>query len=174
MSGLPTAQELVRDYRLWLLHQAAMLLPGRQAEWPDLAQEGHIAMWRALQAYDPAKGALPSWLTSRARYRMAECVQRRTWTGKPAVRDGRNAVPPAPEPLPLDDEILEQAGLDVLDGVAAAYHHGEIVRVLNGLPPGAREAVFRRFWLDEPSVSGYWRRIIPVLRERLDHLRDCC
>lgn len=171
MTSLPTAEDLVRDYRQWLLKQAAMLLPGRQADWQDLAQEGHIAMWKALQTYDPAKGALPSWLTTAARLRMRDCVRRNLWTGTPSARGHvRDRAP-----TPAEDDFLEERAPEVVyDGLALAYHHGEIIEVLNSLTPSQRSAIFRRFWLDESVATGYYWQALPKLREALEHLRDCC
>lgn len=74
------------DYRRWLHHVANEMLPPTSAEHDDLVQEGYIAMWRALDSFDESKGALPSWLTRAARYRMLDVRRGRALTG--AERDG--------------------------------------------------------------------------------------
>jgi RNA polymerase sigma factor (sigma-70 family) len=69
---------------------------------------------------------------------------------------------------------------DVLDGVALAYHHGEIAEALDDLPAHWRQYVIDRFWhgmSDAESnarreTSVRWYRVRPVLAERLAHLAD--
>lgn len=80
--------ETLPDYRRWLYAVATdMLAPGSPLV-DDLAQEGAIAMWRAFDRHDPDKGALASWLTGAARYRMLDIVTRHArYTGTPQAED---------------------------------------------------------------------------------------
>lgn len=110
-------------------------------------------MWRALDSYNPQSGALPAWLTTKAKYRMTEVVTRGNWSGLPARRDGRNAIQ-NPVTLSLDAErdgitladVIPDDG-NVLEEVLNAYHHGEIHQALSELTPAQRKYVHARFWL---------------------------
>lgn len=78
--GSGDVNALIGDYEAWL-HDRAWLLTGRNTH-DDLVQEGRIALWQALDSFDPDKGALPAWLTLKANGHMLTCIQRGTWTGK--------------------------------------------------------------------------------------------
>ena len=166
---LPQDEAVLREYRLWLLKMASVYLWSRPDEWQDLAQEGWIAMWRALRAYDPARGALPSWLTGAARMRMKECASRETWTGSTGARGHVRNRPPVPVP---DEMIVDRILEGALDDVEMAYHHGEIMEALCELTEATRIAIYRKFWLDETVPSGSWFHSKPRLRRRLGHLRS--
>lgn len=69
----------VGAYRRWAYALAYGMIsrsPWTAWEVDDLAQEALIAVWRAGESYDPARGALPSYVTSAARTRLAELVYR--------------------------------------------------------------------------------------------------
>jgi RNA polymerase sigma factor (sigma-70 family) len=153
---------MVGDYRSWLLNLAGRLLGGHaHPDRDDLVQEGYIAMWRALDSYSEDKGSLAGWLTFRARMRMLECLAQSQWTGKPARRDGRHKIETRLVDS-LDRELLaggndqgetdsitladRVAGVEHLDGVELAYHHGEILAALEDLTPAQRKYVEARFW----------------------------
>jgi RNA polymerase sigma factor (sigma-70 family) len=145
--------DTIAAYRPWLYKTATGLLNPQHPELEDLVQEGRIAMWQALGTHDPDKGALPAWLTARARWRMTEAVTQRNWSGKPARRDGRHPVA-FPAVLSLDAsrgdgitlaDLLPDDG-DVLESVLNAYHHGEIYDAICSLAPKQREYVYARFW----------------------------
>jgi RNA polymerase sigma factor (sigma-70 family) len=140
------------EYKPWLYRQAQTLLSPSSPDLDDLVQEGYISMWKALETYKPESGALPSWLTSKARFRMLEVVQRRNWSGQPSRRDGRNAVA-VPKTLSLDAEMGDGItladilpGNDTMDSVLEAYHHGEIYDAISSLTPAQKQYVFARFW----------------------------
>ena len=161
MTDRDTQLARLGDYRSWLLTQAERLLGSHgHPDRDDLVQEGYIAMWRALDTYDEAKGALAGWLTYRARMRMLECIQQRQWTGKPAHRDGRHKVEGPAFIDSLDRELHGDrdggqtrvtvadivAGVEYLEGTELAYHHGEIMAALEALTPAQRKYVEAKFW----------------------------
>jgi RNA polymerase sigma factor (sigma-70 family) len=146
-----TPDELT-EYRPWLYKQAHALLSPGDPEVEDLVQEGYISMWKALGTYKPDSGSLPSWLTSKARFRMIEVVQRKNWSGQPSRQHGRNPAT-SPKLLSLDAstgdgitlaDILP--GNDTMESVMEAYHHGEIYDAISSLTPAQREYVYARFW----------------------------
>lgn len=173
--NLPYDDGIFLSYKLWLLKMASIYLPRQPNEWEDLAQEGHIAMWRAMDAYDPAKGSLPSWLTQAAKLRMREVASRRTWTGTPMIRGHRREKPATPVNF---DEIAYEAianlAFHMRDGVEMAYHHGEVYQAMSGLSDSVRTALYKRFWLDESVGTGFYSRAMPTLEKNLAHLRGTC
>lgn len=174
------ADEVLQAYRGWLLKQAGNLVgSSRPSDVVDLAQEGWIAMWRALGTYDATRGALPAWLTSKARLRMLDCVARRYWTGTPSRRGSLTSV----VETPLDWRDVPDASYPVelevqLPDVEVAYHAGEVLAALNRLPAPHREYVYRCFWRGETHreatdrLGNRWSHAKRALRENLAHLRD--
>jgi len=149
---------------------ATVYMPTRPDEWQDLAQEGSVAMWRALRTYDPDKGALPSYLTTAAKWRMQECASRETWTGTMSSRGHIREKPATPvEPRMLDPD---RCWTEMAEGVMLAYHRGEVGRVLSGFSLSVQSALYRKFWLDETVPHGLWCKAVPALAEQLSHLRS--
>lgn len=111
-------------------------------------------MWLALDSYNPDKGSLTHWLTSKARYRMLEIASGKKWTGQPPRLHGRNSVS-EPAMLSLDAEYGEGVTLaelaaapDMLDSAELAYHHAEIDVARARLTPAQQLYVQARFWQD--------------------------
>jgi DNA-directed RNA polymerase specialized sigma24 family protein len=172
LPGMPESldpNQILLKYRGWLFKMAAVYMPWNMSEHADLAQEGFVAMWRAMQTYDPSQGSLPQWLTTAARLRMSECARRENWTGNQGKR-GHVREKPA-EPVDTSDPLRDKCHIEIADGVELAYHRGEIGRVLSGFSPSVRSALYRKFWLDETVPRGMWCRAIPELQEKLAHLR---
>ncbi|MFB7222412.1 RNA polymerase sigma factor [Streptomyces sp. NPDC056227] len=155
----PTVDEALADYDAWLHRRAHQMLPSTDHRHDDLVQEGRIAMWQAYRQHDPAKGALPSWLTQNATWHMREVLARRgKWTGSPGRWQGRHPVQDLPtESLdvlldPSDggrrDETAGGVVPDIADVAMTAYHRAEIVEALAGLTAGQRRYVLHRFWGD--------------------------
>lgn len=180
------------DYRRWLGAVARDICGPQNASYHgDLMQEGYIAMWRALQTYEPDKGPLPPYLTWAARMRMVDVARRGFihWTGRDTMRGGHGQLK-VTSVASLNE--AQEAGIDVEDFLAAAavddvlwgYHEGEIQQALASLTPKQREYVLLRFWggytgpeLDAyfgTSRSGartsYWLPASKVLRDKLAHL----
>ncbi len=150
-SRVVDVESVLPDYRRWLF-AVAWRLDRTGATVEDLAQEGWVAMWRAMSSYDPTKGSLPSWLTRAAELRMTEVAYRgRPWTGTPSHRGVRSVIDsPVLDPFENPDDVFDS--VDVLDGVEVAYHRGEIARALDVLSPAQRRYVIARYWLGlDPS-----------------------
>lgn len=186
-----TVDETLAGYDAWLHRRAHQMLPSTDHRHEDLVQEGRIAMWQAHGQHDPARGAMPAWLTQKATWHMRDVLARRgdgNWTGSPARRDGRNAVQDAPTDS-LDALLdateggktdTDAGGVlpDIADVAMIAYHRAEIVEALEGLTEGQRRYVLLRFWGDAagPELKaefGYdpkalWRRPgRPAAQDRL-------
>lgn len=175
------ANDLLATYRHFLLkvaHEYARNL----ADVYDLAQEGHIAMWRALKTYDE-RVKLSTHLMNHARWRIIELTNRGNFTGMESRqgrkhvagtannRDREQVTDPTASTFDADFEVD-------YDSVAVAYHHGEIYDAINTLPMQQREQIYRRFWAGDydPHRSAWWfaKRIgaRDRLKERLGHLEQ--
>lgn len=158
---------ILKRYWPWLLKVSWSLTSPSNIE--DLAQEGLIAMNRALDTYDPTKGELHPYLTFIARQRMREVLRRETWTGSPSQRGHVREKPATPVDTDWDwVEELAGSSPDVLDSVLLGYHQGEIYRALNSLTPEQRKYVFLRFWIGYggqkgPSLKKYFGREVTHL-----------
>lgn len=178
-----TDPAVLADYEKWL-HKVANSIAG-PSEHDDIVQEGRVAMWRALSTHDESKGALAPWLTRAAEMRMKDVA----WgtgqpTGHEALRGSRQV-----EEGPSLDEQPEEIVQALLGYVEAAYHDGEIMKIIREcLTPKQQEYVFLRFWgglepraqapqiralvLEFPVLGQrwHWQRAREVLAERLAHL----
>lgn len=156
------------DYRRWLLAVANRMITSARADVDyegrvqELAQEGYIAMWRALDTYDPDKGAMPSWLTRAAEMRMRDVMGKGQRFGHIRSTNGNTHAtkrrPGDTRPVATGEDHLDSLSpgdLDRLeqkiavwleDGLALAYHRGAIQRAIGRLTPDEQRYVVLRFW----------------------------
>lgn len=66
-----------------LVHSLARRLvqPG-SADWDDVISDGMLALWQALQSYDPDRWALDRYLAVRIRHRLIDGLRQRTGRGE--------------------------------------------------------------------------------------------
>ena len=152
---------IIGNYHSWLYKMARVYRSFDSNDHDDLVQEGRVAIWKALDTYDPALGALPSWLTTAAKMRMREVVHRGNWTGTLGAKGHTRESPAIPVEIDEFDRAGEEFDHDAAMDVRAAVRE---------LSPSVRGAIFRRFWLDESVPTGLWARAKPELRARLAHL----
>lgn len=173
------------DYRKWLLAVANRMVVtsqgGRGSDYEgrvqELAQEGYIAMWRALDSFDPAKGAMASWLVRAAEMRMSDVVRRGVLFGKPAqrgtVRVEDRAVMEALSEVE-EHELERRISYWLPEGLALAYHRGAIHQAICRLTPDEQRYVVLRFWHGksnpeiDPHVEG---NVVHIWRTAKDKLR---
>lgn len=164
----------LKAYEKWLYKVANGYTGGDWDRANDLAQEGRIAMWRALQTWDPDRSALPFWLTNAATMRMKDLAFGHGQpTGHEEMRGRRAAEETSLEQITAgrDEDTIDWLKIDALSDVEIAYHHGEIERAMESLTPTQRQYVFLRFWggIDptsrSPQVKGLMEQF-PVLRKR--------
>lgn len=182
------------DYRRWLLAVANRMVStsrgGRGEDYEgrvqSLAQEGYIAMWRALDTFDPDKGALASWLVKAAEMRMADVVRRgvdfgQTGNRPPGTEEGLRAERSWEVLHPVEVEQVEQKiAIWLSEGLAMAYHRGEIQKAIGRLTQDEQRYVVLRFWHGktnpeiDPHVEGnvvhLWRTAKGKLRDDLGRL----
>lgn len=130
----------------------------------DLAQEGWVAMWRAQQKFDPARGNERAHLTNAARKRMLDIVSGKKPSFGTEGNRGRVKVPetawkPLPEPGSPDEPFIEEFIQEAADG--------RLTAALDAMSPEAREYVERVFWGDERlrRDRAAWREAEAVVRE---------
>lgn len=145
--------EIIGNYENWLHKTANEMLDPSDLNHDDLVQEGRIAMWHALETFSRESGALPAWLTMKAKYRMTEVSgRRRPWTGEPKRHDGWNAEDAA---AVLSLDLPRGEGVTLTDLLSAdkqvgnmdlAYHEKEIHAAVANLTLAQRQYVVNRFW----------------------------
>lgn len=169
--------DMLSKYRLWLLKVASEV--GPSVDQYDLAQEGHIAMWKAIKTWREESGvSLSTHLMNKARWRMQEVVARGTWTGKPSEAGRKYRPTLEATDMTTSDFDVEGVMREDVEAVMVAYHHGEIMHALSALKPDVRRKVVGWFWLgviDQKNSSwwygkGYGAR--DKLRVELAHLRE--
>ncbi len=159
-------RELLLSYRPWLRAIATRMQPLRAEE---IAQEGWIAIWRAVQSHDAEFAPQDFWLKKNALDRMRSVLR----DYQAQLRDWRQQVL-------VGDLTAIWEGEEALLEMDLAYHHGEIAQALHSLTPREREYVFLRFWhgYRKPEMiahfgyepNGLWRTARPKLAEALAHL----
>ncbi len=178
-----TDEELLFSLRPWLI-TVAWQYAKTGADAQELAQEGHIAAWRALQKWTPEKGiAKETHLKHKAKWRMVEVVQRGNLTGMES-RQGKKysagTEANKDREIPMDFTV-EHDGVALqqyIDSMIVAYHHGEIYEAINSLTPKQKQQVFDRFWrgIYDPKNSAWWfgkdYGVRSKLLEKLEHLRE--
>lgn len=180
-------EQILPKYRKWLYAVARDICgPAFAQHHEDVAQEGYIAMWRAVGTFDPDLGAAPSYLTHAAMMRMTDVARRgfKTWTGRDPMRGSRDvSVATSVERLREgreDFDVEDVLSALMLDHAAFAYHEGEISAALDRLTERERRYVYARFWYDMPVAEidamfgvrslSIWNTAKPKLREDLAHL----
>lgn len=177
-------EEMIRSKER-LLHIQAAERTSDPNTFEDLINEGRIALWEVSQKRPDAP---PAYYHAASGMRIKEVATRGLFFGQKGTQ-GR-----AKDPLrrrerdSLDDpdfyEVVVAA--EVLEAVLLAYHDGEILQAISGLPARQREYVILRFWggLTNPEIAARqglstqtmertWRESIrPALTEKLGHLRS--
>jgi len=161
----------LNEYRPWLI-RTALGIKSDPAQAEELMQEGWIAMWRALIAYDELKGELYGYLVTQARWRMLSIATGSAYllSSERHVRmvsiGHKTVIPPTvevPTTTGLDNPVMPE-----VDSMITAYHHGEIYAAINEeLTPVQRERVFKRFWLGIVDGNTTWWNGRPASGKRL-------
>lgn len=167
---------------------------------PDVIQEAHLAMWKALGKLDPMKmkdnprAQMISYLRTTAERRISEIKTRNTWTGHSKVRGKKRVLDPLPlkelaggdtsEGSPDQDESLFLTKLlgstELSDNVSLAYHYGEIYQALDALTDDQKRVVHGLFWEGKThpelaqeglaSTHYHWSKAKDILMQELGHL----
>lgn len=162
--------ELTTDHLKWVKRYInTVRSPGTpNIDLEDLAQEGWLAMWQALEkAKRDGREINEAYLKQAAR-----------WAVLNTLNPQRNRWPDIPlEPAELPDSVTYQPDKD-LEG-----HREEILAAVRDLPEKQREYVYLRFWAGKSTkteMSGYSTSLWynprtgakATLKDKLGHLAD--
>lgn len=114
--------ELFRDFG-GAVKSVALRVLRDEALAEDVVQDTFVGFWRAPNKYDPARGALRSFLLTIAHRRAVDIVR------SEAARTRRELQPPEPDHFDLVEEVVAR---DLSD---------EVRRALTALAEGEREAI---------------------------------
>jgi DNA-directed RNA polymerase specialized sigma24 family protein len=163
--------ELLQSFRPWLRTVAAGFPETQPSRVEDLAQEGWIAVWRALNKNKDDRPLEP-FLKQCAINRMRDVFSQ--WTAASRNMYMINLI----DTSPANDWLWSAFHTD-LGGIEEAYHHGEIMQAVNRLPKTQRQYVIRKFWhcWDPTALDLYftnhrkvWREAKITLSKELAHL----
>lgn len=154
--------------RPWAQRVAANLLGhgANRHDIDDLAQEGYLALVKALVDFDGDPAEV--WCKVVLRNGMGKRLQYERY----ALRDQRR--------LDLVGDALDVEALSAsaeLAGVQEAYHDGRVAAAVDALPPSYRTYVIKRFWQGYPTTElqrtmspSTWTRVKPRLARELRDL----
>ncbi len=159
--AMGTEVALEEAYRRWstLVYSLARQGCRNEADAADVTQACFVSAWRGRHRFDPARGALPAWLVTITRRRIADHWSERNRRPAAYQSDGLGAADPVGEPGVFDhqlDRVLDSVvladamndlgerqrrivGLAFFEGLT----HGEIAQRLD-LPLGTVKSDIRR------------------------------
>ena len=108
----------------------AYRLTGQQALAQDVVHDGFLALWRAPQAYDPARGPFRTFFLSLVHHRAVDTIRREERMRR------RNERASNLEPVTGED-VAE----DVVDAAFLSVRRREVREALTGLPPDQRKVL---------------------------------
>ena len=129
----------------------AMSLVGRRHTAEDLTSEAFLALYRSLESIDESR--LPGWLLTVVRNRARDLWRHQEVEQRHA--DVLASPPAAPAGLPLEQWILEGAGLKPVHRTCV------ILRYVHGM---TRAEIARDIGMSETQVKGHLQYALELLR----------
>lgn len=165
--------ELYRRYAK-AAYGLAYRLTGQQILAQDVVHDAYMALWRAPEAYDPARGAFRTFFLSLVHHRAVDTVRREERLRKRQER-ASNLEPVA------DEDVAE----GVVDEAWVAIRRREVRQALTALPPEQRQVLEMAYFDGKTQVTIADELQIPIgtvktrtlaamrkLRKALDHQED--
>jgi RNA polymerase sigma-70 factor (ECF subfamily) len=121
-------EELYRRYSA-AAYGLAFRVTGRSALAQDVVHDGFMALWRAPEAFDPARGTFRAYFLSLVHHRAVDAVRREERLRQRTIR-----VNPGPD---VDEDVAE----DVVDEAWLADRRSKVLEALEALSPEQREVV---------------------------------
>lgn len=140
-------EALVQRYEGKVLRLCASILPDRAAA-EDAVQESLLRVWRSLASYDPAAGALSTWIYAIARNRCLTALSR---------AGGRQASEVSMQDDGVEERVAQVAAPPAAAGEAwgsggSRGSAGLLRRLVDELPPAYR-ASLKLFYFEDRSVA---------------------
>jgi RNA polymerase sigma-70 factor (ECF subfamily) len=122
-------EELYRRYSA-AAHGLALRVTGQDPLAQEVVHDAFLALWRAPETYDPARGPFRTFFLSLVHHRAVDTVRREERLRK----RGERAANLEPR---LDEDVAEQ----VVDGSYLAIRRREVLEALRGLSPDQRRVI---------------------------------
>jgi RNA polymerase sigma-70 factor, ECF subfamily len=104
-------------------------LTGHEGLAQDVVHDSYLALWRAPEAYDPARGPFRTFFLALVHHRAVDMVRR---------EERQRRLPERMNPGPVADEDVAEK---VVDEAWLADRRALVVAALRGLPPEQREVL---------------------------------
>ncbi|MGI8333493.1 sigma factor [Actinomadura scrupuli] len=122
----PSIDDAIAAHQGVVEQQARSLVHPDDVGHADVISDGMEALWRALAAYDQARGDLEPFLKVRVRFRMIDGIRRRSGRGagpRPTTTGLHEDVPEVAIRLRFEDETTQVGALDAW--LTSAADHDE-------------------------------------------------
>jgi len=150
-SGERTAfEELYRRYGP-AAHGLALRVTGQEALAQEVVHDAFLALWRAPEAYDPARGAFRTFFLSLVHHRAVDTVRREERLHRRSERASN--LDPAP-----GEDVAE----DVVEGAYLVQRRREVREALRALPPDQRRVLEMAYFSGRTQVQIAEELGIPV------------
>ena len=122
-------EELYRRYSA-AAYGLALRVTGQDSLAQEVVHDAFLALWRAPEAYDPARGPFRTFFLSLVHHRAVDTVRREERLRKRAERVAN-----------LEPRLGEDVAEEVVDGAYLAVRRKEVLEALETLPPDQRKVV---------------------------------
>ncbi len=122
-------EELYRRYAA-AAHGLALRVTGQEVLAQEVAHDAFLALWRAPEAYDPARGLFRTFFLSLVHHRAVDTVRREERLRRRAERASNLEEPPG-------EDVAEA----VVEGAHLAQRRREVREALETLPPDQRRVL---------------------------------
>jgi|SRR5437016_2334089 len=113
----------------------ALRVTGQPALAQEVVHDAFMALWRAPQAYDPARGPFRTFFLSLVHHRAVDTVRREERLRR---RTERALNPPGPADEDVAEGIVEEAWLTT--------RRAEVRQAVQGLPPDQRDVIEKAYF----------------------------
>jgi RNA polymerase sigma factor (sigma-70 family) len=149
-----------------LVYTIALRTLGNVADAEDVTQQVFVKAWRGATAFDPARGALGSWLVGIARNTITDQLRARERQRHLTDRVAGNAPPPSADDEAGADRVVD--AVLVADELAALGEPQQRIMRLAFYGGYTHEQIAGQLQLPLGTVKSHIRRSLLRLRQRLE------